>query len=211
MLTEKLHAGEFLVSEGEGSISREKVTVLSGQNLGACAVIGALTKAGLTSAFAGTGNGTIGTLTKAAGAKAGAYKIVCIEPAANGGTWMIEDPDGNEVGTAQTGSAFSGVIGFTIADGATDFVAGDTFTVTVAAGSLKVVAVDPAGTDGREIAYGILWDAVDASTADKPGVAIVRNAEVNEDRLDYGTLNSGQKTTAKANLAKANVIVRSAI
>jgi hypothetical protein len=31
--TEKQHTGEFLISEGEGTISREKGTLLSGQNL----------------------------------------------------------------------------------------------------------------------------------------------------------------------------------
>lgn len=45
-LTESRHAGEFLVSQGNGSISRETVTILSGQNLEAGAVLGQVTASG---------------------------------------------------------------------------------------------------------------------------------------------------------------------
>jgi hypothetical protein len=37
--TEGTHAGEFLISEGNNTRSREKVTILSGQNLAAGAVL----------------------------------------------------------------------------------------------------------------------------------------------------------------------------
>ena len=40
VLTEGRFAGEFLVSEGNGRISREPITVLSGQTLEAAAVLG---------------------------------------------------------------------------------------------------------------------------------------------------------------------------
>jgi Bacteriophage lambda head decoration protein D len=40
------YAGEFVVSEGNGSISRESITVLSGQNLVAAAVLGKITASG---------------------------------------------------------------------------------------------------------------------------------------------------------------------
>jgi hypothetical protein len=45
-LSEGRYAGEFVVSEGNGSISRESITVLSGQNLGAAAVLGKITASG---------------------------------------------------------------------------------------------------------------------------------------------------------------------
>ncbi|MBF0153250.1 MAG: head decoration protein [Magnetococcales bacterium] len=44
--TEGRHVGEFLVSEGNGSISRETVTILSGQNLEAGAILGKVTASG---------------------------------------------------------------------------------------------------------------------------------------------------------------------
>jgi len=46
VLTEGRFAGEFLVSEGNGRISRESITVLSGQTLEAAAVLGKVTASG---------------------------------------------------------------------------------------------------------------------------------------------------------------------
>ena len=43
VLTEGRYAGEFVVSEGNGRISRETITVLSGQTLQAAAVLGKVT------------------------------------------------------------------------------------------------------------------------------------------------------------------------
>ena len=45
-LTEGRYAGEFIVSEGNGHISRETITVLSGENLEAGAVLGKITASG---------------------------------------------------------------------------------------------------------------------------------------------------------------------
>ena len=45
-LSEGLHKGEFLVSEGNGSISREVVTILSGRTLQPGTVLGRLTASG---------------------------------------------------------------------------------------------------------------------------------------------------------------------
>jgi hypothetical protein len=45
-LQEGRYAGEFIVSEGNGKISRETITVLSGQNLEAAAVLGKVTATG---------------------------------------------------------------------------------------------------------------------------------------------------------------------
>jgi hypothetical protein len=45
-LTEGRHAGEFLVSEGNGRISREIITVLSGQILSAGTVLGKVAASG---------------------------------------------------------------------------------------------------------------------------------------------------------------------
>jgi hypothetical protein len=46
VLNEGRYAGEFIVSEGNGRISRETITVLSGQNLQAAAVLGKITASG---------------------------------------------------------------------------------------------------------------------------------------------------------------------
>jgi len=112
VLTEATHAGEFLLSEGNGRISRESVTVASGQNLVAGTVIGTITASG------------------------------------------------------------------------------------------KVAAYDNTAVDGTATATGILWDAVNATAADRPGAAIVRLAEVN------GALLTGNDAAGTADLAALNIIVR---
>lgn len=85
-------------------------------------------------AFAGnTGNGAMGAVTVEAGAKVGAWRLQIIEPGANVGTFRLEDPDG--IVSPEAGVVASAYdddnLNFTLADGATDFVAGDGFTITV--------------------------------------------------------------------------------
>jgi hypothetical protein len=87
----------------------------------------------------GTGNGSIGTPTVDAGAQPGNYRVVIIEPAANGGTFQVERPDGVIEGTGVIATPYNGSINFTLADGATDFVAGDYITVPVTQGGGGVV------------------------------------------------------------------------
>lgn len=45
-MQEGQHTGEFIVSEGNGAISRETITVLSGETLDAGAVLGKVTASG---------------------------------------------------------------------------------------------------------------------------------------------------------------------
>lgn len=80
-----------------------------------------------------TGNGAMGTITVSSGAKPGTYKLQIIEPAANAGTFIVTDPDGVPISAKGTvASAFSaGGLAFTLADGGTDFVAGDGFDIVV--------------------------------------------------------------------------------
>lgn len=211
VLTEGQHTGEFLVTEANGSLSRETVTVLSGQNLQPGHVLGKVAVGTATGAAVSgnTGNGTIGTVSAGATAKAGVYTATCIEPAANGGTFTVEDPDGVNVGTAAVGSAFTGPVVFTIADGATDFVAGDRFTITVAAGSGKYKEYNPANTDGSQIAVALLLDAVDATGGDKDGVIVARHAEVNAAELIwFSGADANQKTAGLAQLKTNDIVAR---
>lgn len=82
------------------------------------------------------GNGGDGTVTDApavaAGAKAGRYVITIVEPATNLGEFIVEDPDGINVGQGIVGTEFTiAGITATVADGATDFVAGDRLYIDV--------------------------------------------------------------------------------
>lgn len=86
------------------------------------------------SAWSGnTGDGAMGAITVAAATKLGTHKITIVEPGANVGTFIHEDPDGILVSKrGVVASAYSGGgLSFTLADGATDFVAGDGFDIVV--------------------------------------------------------------------------------
>ena len=95
------------------------------------------------------------------------------------------DPDGVLVGVATVAVEFTTQLTFTIAD-ATDFVAGDRFTITVAAGSGKYVQVDATATNGANIPAGVLVASVTAPDGvDAKGVAIVRQAIVSPTGLTW--------------------------
>src|SRR5690349_11304861 len=133
--TEGNRLGDWLKYEADNQYSREIVTILAGsgaaRELLTGMVLGRVTKGTAASAAAAgnTGNGTI-TASPAVGqtAKPGVYRVVCIEPAADAGKFSVEDPDGILIGVATVGVEFSTHLTFTIADGAADFVAGDSFT-----------------------------------------------------------------------------------
>ncbi len=215
--TERNYLGDWLKFEADNHYSRDIVTVLAGsgaaRELLTGMVLGRVTKgAAASAAVAGnTGNGTI-TAAPAVGqaAKPGVYRLVCIEPAADGGKFAVEDPDGVLVGVATVGVEFTTHLTFTIADGAADFVAGDSFTITVAAGSGKVKQIDFAATDGSNAACGVLLlDTTAPDGTDRSGVAIVRNAIVSDNGITWPAgATADQKTAAIAQLKSAGILVR---
>jgi hypothetical protein len=166
-------------------IETRKYTLASG-TLALGAIVGLVLNATpIGAAVAGTtGNGTIGSLTLGAGARAGVYRAVCIEPVTNLGTFAVEDPDGVIIGRAIVGTAFTGPVGFTIADGATDFVAGDAFTITVSATG-AVLRCAAAATDGSSRPHGIVAMAADA-TAGATEVLVYERGEFDESQLSIG-------------------------
>lgn len=211
---ETLHAAGFIMSEAAGNRSRDNATLASGENRGAGTVLGKTTTAGTITGAAkagNTGNGTIGTLSVAGGAKVGVYKAHCIEPAADGGTFEVENPLGDIIGRAVVGSAFGGgEIVFTISDGGTDFAVGDTFLITVSQLTQKHKILAPSATDGTEVAAGVLLADVDASAADAKCVVFARDGEVNANELVWpGGITAAQKDVAIAQLQAAGVMVRS--
>lgn len=209
-LTEGQHAAEFIASEANGSLSRESITVLADQVLQPGHVLGKVTVGAATgAAVAGnTGTGAISAVSAGTGAKPGVYQAICIEPAADAGTFEVEDPDGVIIGKATVGVAFTGPVNFTIGD-ATDFVAGDRFTITVAAGSGKYKEYNPANTDGSQTAVALLLDAVDATGADKPGVIIARQAEVNAAELVwFSGATDNQKAAGAGQLRLQSIVAR---
>lgn len=141
------------------------------------------------------------------------FTILASAADGDAGTFSVLAPDGDALPDATVGTAYSNAqLNFTLNDGATDFAVGDKFTVTVAAGSGKVVEIDFTAVDGSQNAYGFLIAAVDASAADVVGVAIVRDAIIVSTDLVWPTgATAGQKTAALAQLQEAGIIVRSEV
>lgn len=124
------------------------------------------------------------------------------------GTFSVTAPDGTPLGDLTVAVAYSNThFGITIADGSADFIVGDTFTITMAEDDW--VAVVFAGTDGSQIARGISYDNYDASAADKAGVVICRDAEVNADELTWPAgATSAQKAQAGRELEARGIFQR---
>lgn len=214
MITERNYAAEFILSEGSGLISRDTVKIAESQTLKAGQPLGKVITGADVSRAADVGNTGNGVLTLANPAyggavKSGVYRAVCIEPASNGGTFQVEDPDGVVVGIAKIGVAYDGPVKFTIADGATDFVAGDVINVTVANVTAQFKALNPAATDGSQYFAGLLYDDVTTGVGEtKLAAAITRLAEVKDIRIVWGAFTTDQKTVAKAQAKALGIIVR---
>ncbi len=184
--TESNRLGDLLKYELEPNYNREVVTVLAGSGadraLTLGMVLGKITKgAAASAAVAGnTGDGAI-TAAPTVGkeAKVGKYVLTCIKAVADGGLFLVEDPDGIVIGEATVGVEFTKHLTFTIADGAADFIVGDQFTITVAEGSGKVVQIDFAATNGANLAHGVLLADVTAPDGvDTEAVALVNGPAI---------------------------------
>ena len=112
-VTEGAYAFEFLLSEAAGARSRENIVIAASQTLVAGSVLGKVLLGAVTvtpGAIVGTGNGSIGTVTSDAGAPAGVYQVVIIEPGANAGTFQVFKPDGTIDGAGVVAVAYNGSI-----------------------------------------------------------------------------------------------------
>ncbi len=70
------------------------------------------------------------------------------------------------------------------------------------------VAYDNAGSDGSEVAAGVLFDAVDASTADAEGVAVVRDAEIIAEVLDWNGVDQTGIDAGLVDLEALGIVAR---
>jgi len=133
------------------------------------------------SAVTGTGNGTVGTLSVGSAAQVGAYKLT----ATAADSFALTDPNGNAVGTVTVGTAFtSNQLNLTITAGATAFVAGDVFTLTVSEPTNHYSECVRTATDGSQVPSAILADAVDTTgAANTAGVYIM--GAFNQNRITY--------------------------
>jgi hypothetical protein len=178
---DQLIAGRFPLVTGQS------ITLMHSAALKRGTVLGQITK-GTATAAAVTGNTGGGALTVApttpvlANAQPGVYAVECITAVTAGGIFRVTDPKGDVLGDVAIGATFADQIKFAIADGTPDFVVGDSFLVTVAAGSRKYLKSVTTAVDGSEAPSAILADDADASDADVL-CAVYLTGEFNANKL----------------------------
>ncbi|MDD2885286.1 MAG: head decoration protein [Dechloromonas sp.] len=202
-------AGTMITALGTGNGGTGTYTVSEDQTAASTTI----TATGVSiEAFAinAANTGTIASVALSKGAKLGDYKAVIIEPGTNVGTFTLTDPDGLLVGTGVVATEFAmGGLTFTITDGATDFKAGEGFTISVLAGDGEYVAFDEDSVIGAEKAGGVLMDNVNATDAAQMAVIYARDCEVHGDELTWpATATAGEKAAAIAQLNTLGIIVR---
>ena len=120
---------------GNGTVALGSPAFLSGALLGTYEVRctgGGRSATAAIKAGGNTGNGLISGVSAGGSSTAkGAWTVTCVATAVNGGRFSVQSPTGVDVGEAVVGTPFVGAVNFTIADGATDFIVGDAFVITV--------------------------------------------------------------------------------
>jgi hypothetical protein len=212
--TEGRHAGEFLLSEAPGNLSRDNAVVAVSQTIKPGTVLArkAVVADVVATASADAGNtASSGTIAMDATAVTSAVKDGRYIGAATKVEW--EDPTGKPIGVSTHGQLFNkGGIRLTITAGGTPNVAGDRFYVDVAANTedFQFVAFNQDGTDGSEIAAAVALYGI-VTPADSTGkIAIIaRQAELNGKCLEWpADIDAAEKADAVQSLANKHLIVR---
>lgn len=172
-LTMGARAGEHLAYELNPNYNHEQITVLSGQDLAAGAVLGQINKiiaASPIPAIVGTGTGLISALSFGPDVQVGAYVITLIATSATA-AFTVTAPDGTALPNGAVGTAYvSTHLSFSIANGGT-MTTGDVYTVTVTAGGTPVlvgtgsgvVSAFTLGPDARNGTYRVQLLATSAT------------------------------------------------
>lgn len=208
---------EFILGEVDpisidNIVIAQNQTIVAGQVLGA-APVASLVTSGAAADAGNTGNGTFTldvTTPILAGAQNGKYRVVCIAVASNGGEFVVEDPKGIEIGRVAVGATFASQIKFVVADGSTDFAAGDAFTVTVGveASDKQYLAHDAAATDGSQDAVAIAcYPCTTGSGETKTIAAVTRNQAVKGGELTWKSGISAANLAAGINALAAKFII----
>ena len=211
--------GDVLKCEAPNLYSREAVTVLAGDGedrmLKVGAVIARRTRATVTvtadDGNTGDGEATLADPPLGALAEVGAYRLACVTAGA-AGTFQVLSPRGYVLPDLTVGTAYEGGhLNLTVADGAADFVVGDTFAIEVS-GDGKVVALDPAAVDGTAEAIGIVaFDVTAPDGADAEVTAILRDAVLADRAIVWPAgITEAQKNAAIADLVARGILVRKA-
>ena len=209
MAVEPKTIGDILFKEEDKEYSRDRKTLAVGEDIDVGAIVGSVLIANAVTV--GTGDGVTGAVTFGMFAEVGDYVFTCITAVANSGDFQGVTPSGNTTELMTVGTAFvSGHLNFTQADGAADFIVGDTVTITVTEGDLKQIV--QTATDGTQIARGIVVDGIDATSAAVDFALIVRDAIIKDSGIDWGVTydTDAKKDVAILQLRKLGIITREA-
>jgi len=207
---ERNREGDIFVAELSPAFGREVVTIASGANLTQGTVLGKIAFSCPTTGTAkagNTGNGTLGSVVAGNQAEIGDYTIKCTVAASNAGTFKVLTPQGFRLDDAMVGVPYvSPHLSFELTDGATDFAAGDAFTITVDEGSGDAALINFAAHDGSQLASGVLLYDVDATFGAVEGVNVKSNAVVIETNLIWPVgATTAQKEAALAQLSERGI------
>jgi len=150
-----------LIASQSPLIVTDDITVAAGHTYKRGTILGrqSLKSVAVAAASGNTGNGTV-EVTLGTAAEVGAYTLT----ATSATEFTLKDPTGLEVGTVTAGTAFSSnQLALTVTAGATAFVAGDVFTVTVSAAAGTYVLSVRTATDGSQNPSVVLVDDVDST------------------------------------------------
>lgn len=183
--------------------SRENVTVLSGQNLAAGAVVGRVSLGiGRVSipTVVGAGDGTVSNVFAGPEVELGNYVMTLITEVANGGVWSLVAPSGKALpnvtmtpGAGGTTVYRSEHINFSLTDGAADFEVGDVFTFVVSTTAPTVIGGTGTG----------VMTALSLGPDAKPGRYQVINRVVITNGGDFEVIGPDGDTIGRFNWAAA--------
>jgi hypothetical protein len=198
---EQKRTGCYLLSEAPGTYSRDlgflgPIT----EPLQPGQVLGRQYGADITPKVGQVGGGTVTLQKIGAHIKAGAYTLTCTA-LTGGGVFAVTAPDGARLADAQVGVPYdSPALAFTIAAAGAAFAVNDAFTITVAQGYFG--PIDPAATNGLQVARGILYEGEMPMADPRPVVLHVRDCEVRAGDLE------GLTPTTADQLRGMGIIVR---
>lgn len=145
--TQALGTAEFLLYS-EDKLSLDAVTLASGENLSAGAVVGAKTKrqaAAPIPTIVGTGTGLMSALSFGPDVKVGSYVITLLATSATA-AFSVVGPGGVALANGAVGTAYSSShLSFLISNGGT-MTTGDSYTVVVTAAGTPVLVGTGTGT-----------------------------------------------------------------
>jgi hypothetical protein len=211
-LTEKNYVGDIVRDELDNYASRRTGTIKSGAGvLKKGTLLGKFNLGTASETHAGnTGNGAMtldATTPVLVNAQVGVYTVKCTAAATNSGTFRVFDPLGDVLGDVVVGATFADQIKFVIADGSADFIVGDTFLVTVAAGSGKYIPAVYGALDGTGVGAAILLDDIDATSGDVVANILTTTAQVDVNKIlyDASATTDNEKAALRAGLEANNV------